>query len=115
MELSSRVIDNIAILTLNGRFDAHERPKISAWLDKNVSATTAQVLVNMSGVHFIDSTGLSSLVQGMKHCRQEDGDLSLCELQQPVRIIFELTRLDKAFDLYTSEAEGLKGMAAKQE
>jgi len=115
MELTSRIVDKIAILTLSGRFDAHEKPKISAWLDKQVKADTARVLVNMSGVHFIDSTGLSSLVQGMKHCRQEDGDLSLCELQQPVRIIFELTRLDKAFDLYTSEAEGLKGMAAKQE
>lgn len=115
MELSSRIVDTIAILTLSGRFDAHERPKFSVWLDKQVGIDTAHVLVNMSGVHFIDSTGLSSLVQGMKHCRQEEGDLCLCELQQPVRIIFELTRLDRAFDIYTSEAEGLKGMAAKQE
>ncbi len=113
MELVSRLVDTVAILELSGRFDAHEKPKINAWLDKHVGPETPQVLVNMSGVHFIDSTGLSSLVQGMKHCRQEDGDLSLCALQQPVRIIFELTRLDKAFDIYANEGDGLKKIAAK--
>ena len=48
------------------------------------------------------------LVQGMKRCRERDGDLRLCALQQPVRMIFELTRLDRAFEIYQSEEDAVQ-------
>jgi len=112
MDITSRDADHIIVLELSGRFDAHEKPKIAAHLEEAASQPGVQVLVNMSGVNFIDSTGLSSLVQGMKHCRQQNGNLSLCALQQPVRIIFELTRLDRAFDIYKTEEEALFAIAS---
>jgi anti-sigma B factor antagonist len=43
----------------------------------------------------------------MKHCRSAGGDLHLCELRQPLRVIFELTRLDRAFAIFGAEAEAL--------
>lgn len=101
MEITRRTFDDIEVIQLDGRFDAAEVPVITRWFDQNPDA--AQVVINLSGVNFIDSSGLSALVKGLKHCRQNKGDLYLCEMQQPVRIIFELTRLDKAFTLYASE------------
>jgi anti-sigma B factor antagonist len=113
MELKSRSTTDgkIAILELVGRFDAFEVPPVKEWL-KNVStAPPAQVVVNLSQIHFIDSSGLSSLVQGMKHCRQHEGNLHLCGMQQPVQIIFELTRLDKAFDIFAGEDEAISAFS----
>ncbi len=114
MELKTRSSDNVTVLELAGRFDAYEVLPVHDWLEKAADATKAiasapaQVVVNLAGVNFIDSTGLSTLVQGMKHCRQQGGDLYLCNLQQPVRIIFELTRLDKAFSIFADEDEAVR-------
>ena len=107
MELRTRTVGVSVVLDLSGRFDAHTAPVVVSTLEKVAAAAPAQAVVNLAGVNFMDSTALATLVQGMKRCRQAGGDLRLCNLQQTVRIIFELTRLDKAFEIYTSEAEAL--------
>jgi len=53
--------------------------------------------MDLSEVNFVDSSALAVMVRTMKHCRERNGDLLLCGLRQPVRIIFELTRMDRAF------------------
>jgi anti-sigma B factor antagonist len=108
MELRTRTVNTATVLELSGRFDAHTASDVAAALEKATQVSSARIVVNLRGVNFLDSTGLATLVQGMKRARQAGGDLRLCELQQPVRIIFELTRLDKAFDIYPNEAEALK-------
>lgn len=99
MTLSTRTIDGISLLTLSGRFDAHMAPSIKEWQDR----APERAVVDLTNVTFVDSTALATLVRGMKHCRQRGGDLRLCGLQQPVRIIFELTKLDRAFEIYPNE------------
>ena len=47
----------------------------------------------------------------MKRARQRDGDLRLCCLQRPVRMIFELTRLDKAFEIFAGEDEAIQAFS----
>lgn len=110
MELNTRTQGHIAIGELSGRFDAPEAPRLTAWLDSVSSQSPAQVIINMSGVTFLDSTALSTLVKGMKRCRQQNGDLVICGLQQQVKIIFELTRLDKAFSIHPDEASALRAL-----
>lgn len=109
MELKSRLSGEIAILELGGRFDAYETAAVTEWLQLTA---TARVVVNMTEVKFIDSTGLATLVHGMKQCRQHGGDLHLCALQPPVQVIFKLTRLDRAFKIFGSEAEALDAFTA---
>ena len=103
MELKSRSEAQVNILELSGRFDSYTAPQVRQWLEDAADREPAQLVLNLSGVHFVDSTALATLVQGMKRCRQLNGDLRLCCLQQPVRMIFELTRLDKAFEIFASE------------
>ena len=105
MEMIKVVNGPISVLQLKGRFDAHEVEPVNAWIQEVIAQDKVKVVVNLAGVNFIDSTALSTLVRGMKKCREKQGDLHLCCLQQPVRVIFELTRLDKAFDIYATEAE----------
>ena len=105
MSIKTHYHGQIAIIELSGRFDAHAAPLLKAWQDK--ANMPAQVIVDLSGVTFIDSTALATLVSGMKRCRQHGGDLYLCGLQQPVRIIFELTKLDRAFGIFPSETEAI--------
>ena len=108
MELMSRAEDNVQILALSGRFDTHTAEPVRDWLEQATTNQPANIVVNLSDVDFLDSTALSTLVQGMKHSREKDGDLRLCGMQQPVRIIFELTRLDRVFEIYLTEGEAVR-------
>lgn len=104
MALSTRSSGKVTVLELSGRFDAHMAPTVLEWYGR---MSDPFVVVNLSGVHFVDSSALAALAGGMKRCRQRKGDLKLCCLQQPVQIIFELTRMQRAFDIFTTEAEAL--------
>lgn len=110
MKMKWRAIAKIAVLEPVSRFDAHEAPAVVEALEDAQKAGFKDAVVNLNQVNFMDSTALAALVQGMKRCRQAGGDLHLCCLQQPVRIIFELTRLDKAFDIYETESEALRAL-----
>lgn len=108
MEMNSSSQANASILRLKGRFDAHEVAPVREWFKGQLQAGQTRLVVNLSEVNFIDSSALSTLVQGLKQTREKGGELTLCHLQQPVRVIFELTRLDKAFTIQPSEAEALQ-------
>ena len=112
MELRTRSSDNVQILELEGRFDTYTSPPIKAWLESALNAEPPQIVINLAGVNFVDSTAMATLVQGMKRCREVNGDLRLCELQQPVRMIFELTRLDRAFEIFAAEDEAIAAFSA---
>ncbi len=101
---------NIEIIELSGRFDAQTAPTIQEKLARAIATPPAQLVVNLEAVEFIDSTALSTLVQAMKQARQLGGDVCLSGLRQPVRIIFELTRLDKVFDIYATKEEAILGL-----
>ncbi len=107
MDLTSRMAGTTAILELNGRFDTCETAPVAEWLGCAADAPPAHVVVNMAGVQFTDSAALALLVQGLKRCRAHGGDIHLCELQPPVRTIFEVSRLSSVFRIFSSEAEAL--------
>jgi anti-sigma B factor antagonist len=115
MELKSRSEGQVRILELSGRFDSYTATQVRQWVEEAADREPAQLVLNLSGVHFVDSTALATLVQGMKRCRQLNGDLRLCCLQQPVRMIFELTRLDKAFEIFASEEAAVQTFDAQKE
>lgn len=102
----SHEINGIPVLTLDGRFDAHTVSQVKEWISAHKKAQTVLV-IDLATVTFVDSAALAALVQGMKQCRELGGDLHLCQLTQPVRIIFELTRLDRAFSIYDNLQEAV--------
>ncbi|WP_309735318.1 STAS domain-containing protein [Chamaesiphon sp. OTE_75_metabat_556] len=56
------------------------------------------VLLDMSDVNFIDSSGLSALIIALKMLRSAGGDLYLCSIAAPVRDLLNITRMDRLFD-----------------
>ena len=108
MKIVTRDQQGVAVLRLTGRFDAHEAPDVQKALTSEITKSKGRLLVNLSNVSFIDSRALATLVQGMKHCREAGGDLYLSNLEAPVRVIFELTRLDKAFEIFDAEEQAIQ-------
>ncbi len=111
MDLKPRNHGQVRVISPAGRFDAHVSPVVGEWLIAAAQEPPAQVVVDLSGAHFVDSSACAVLVRGLKHCREQGGDLRLCGLQAPVRVIFELTRLDRAFEIFATEAEAVQAFA----
>lgn len=111
MNVTHNASGKVKILRLSGRFDNYVTHSVNEWLDKNTAEKNSQIIVNLAQVHFIDSTALATLVQGLNKCHKYQGDLFLCSLQQQVYMIFELTRLDKAFNIFLDEEHALSAFA----
>ncbi len=99
MLITNHSIEDITVVAPEGRCDRRTAPALAEWLEGATRSGASRIIVDMGGVTFMDSTGLATLIRFMKQCRAAGGDLYLANLQQPVRIIFELTRLDSAFTI----------------
>ena len=65
----------------------------------------SMVLVDLSQVTFIDSSGLGALVLARKEVRNAGSQLYLCSLNQRLKILFELTSMDQIFDVFSDQEE----------
>lgn len=107
MKISKKPVQDVQILVLSGRFDSESAPEVQRQLQTTFARDGSRIICNMADVDFVDSTALSTLVQARRQASEGQGDLYLCHLQQPARIIFELTRLDKVFDIFPDEQAAL--------
>lgn len=104
MRQVSRTVNNVTVLELNGRFDTYTALELFTWLDTVTEHQPARVVVNLSRAEFLDSVALSALVSSLKRCRSGHGDMYLCCLPRHVRNIFELTRLNRVFNVFDEES-----------
>ncbi|MEF3273689.1 MAG: STAS domain-containing protein [Chloroflexus sp.] len=112
MEMKPRTVGKVAVLAIEGRFDASTAPPVQHWLEQVTANPGARVLVDLSETTFVDSTALATLVSAMKRCQQVQGEFALCGLRRPVLMIFELTRLDKAFNIFVDSDHALAVLSA---
>jgi len=90
------------VLKVKGEVDVYTAPRLREKLVELVSQDKLQVIVDLEGVDFLDSTGLGVLVGGLKRLRSHNGDLGLVCSQPRVLKVFEITGLTKVFDIHDS-------------
>ncbi|MGZ4985579.1 MAG: STAS domain-containing protein [Chthoniobacterales bacterium] len=88
------------VLPLDGEIDLHVSPRIAASLSQMIATKPKQLVVDLSQVSYIDSSGLAVLIEGMQNVAAYGGKFSLAGLQEGVRPIFEIARLDQVFQIY---------------
>lgn len=70
-----------------------------------------QVVLDMTGVGFVDSSGLGALISCLRHVRGSQGDMKLCAMSKPVRALFELTRMHRVFNIIETRDEAVRSFA----
>ena len=101
----------VAVLRLAGRLDLLSAAIVKERLAEVVAAGQRRLVVDLGEVPFIDSTGLTSLIDGLKAARQAGGDLRLARPGEQARTILRLTRLDRVLQPYATVEEALAGYA----
>ncbi len=94
---------------IRGEVDIATAPKLREKLVELASQGAKQVVVDLDGVDFLDSTGLGVLIGGMKRLRGLDGDLTLVCTQPRILKVFEITGLNRAFSIYESVDAAVAG------
>jgi anti-sigma B factor antagonist len=89
-----------AVIGVAGRVTAATAPDLRAAIRRLVEAGRPEIVIDLSGVSFLDSSGLAALVSGLKATREAAGWLRVAAVREEVRSIFTLTMLDRVFSLY---------------
>lgn len=92
--------DRPNVLPLEGEIDLHVSPNVTASLQLLIAKKPKRLVVDLAKVSYIDSSGLAALIEGMQNVQQYGGGFALASLQEPVRTIFEIARLDQVFRIY---------------
>jgi anti-sigma B factor antagonist len=88
------------VLPLEGEVDLHVSPGIAASLNEMIKEKPQQLVVDLSRVSYIDSSGLAVLIEAMQNVTAYGGKFALAGLQEGVRPIFEIARLDQVFRIF---------------
>ena len=100
--LAVRKVGSCSILDVKGEIDVYTAPKLREKLVELSSDGTYNIVINLEGVDFLDSTGLGVLVGALKRLRAVDGTFRLVCAKEPLLKIFRITALDQVFPLYPS-------------
>jgi len=95
------------VVTLSGRFDAASANVLKDTFKGIIGGTITRVVVDMEGVSFVDSAGLSALITGLKLIRDIGGRLTICSLQPQAKAVFELTKLDQIVGMYPTRQSAI--------
>ena len=100
MEILEEKINDVEVLKLEGRLEASSAKAIKEKVAFLAGENRVNLVIDMGGVNFIDSSGLGSLVSSLRSVNKLGGDIKISALQDQVRAIFELTRLHRIFSIY---------------
>jgi anti-sigma B factor antagonist len=92
--------DRPNVLPLDGEIDLHVTPRVAVSLAQITQKKPKQVIVDLARVTYIDSSGLAVLIEGMQNAEEYGGKFALSGLQENVRSIFEIARLDQVFRIF---------------
>jgi anti-anti-sigma factor len=107
--------DGMTIVVFNpvGRLDITTAWQFRTKLQECITKQSTHIIVNLAKVNFIDSSGLTSLVAGMRDTDKARGSFKLCNVHPEAKLVFEVTMMDSVFEIFESEEEALSGSAAR--
>jgi anti-sigma B factor antagonist len=110
MEINVRDEGPASIIKVHGDIDLYSSPKVRQTILECVKKADAQkILIDMTGVAYIDSSGVASLIEGLQLSKQKNKLFIIFGLTARARAVIELARLDKIFKIFLTEAEALSG------
>lgn len=102
LRLQTREEGPYTVIEVHGEVDVYTAPRLREQIVECVQSGQHHIVVDMSGVEFLDSTGLGVLVGGLKRVRVHGGSMRLVTSNPSVEKIFRITGLGRVFPMHTS-------------
>ncbi len=107
MRLKEATDRGVAIFTLEGEIDLHYAPALRALFQAKTKVRTPALIVDLTGVPYIDSTGLAAIIEYFRDACGFSGIFCLTGLNDQLKSIFKIVRLDKAIPMFETTSEAV--------
>ncbi|MFN6486861.1 MULTISPECIES: STAS domain-containing protein [unclassified Nostoc] len=105
---------SVEVLELSGILDGIRGNELRREVSSILANGTEILLIDMKEVKFIDSSGLGSLVSAMQMARNANAKLFVCSISAQVKMLFELTKMDRIFQSFADQDEFNREILATQ-
>ena len=112
MEISEHAEGTIPVVAITGDVDLESSPKLRDFLKPKSAQKTPKLLLDFSGVNYIDSSGLATLIEYFQAVQGFGGKMALASLSPRVKNVFEIVRLEQIFSLYPDVPAALAALNA---
>ena len=110
MQITERTEDNVPVVSITGDIDLETSPQLRDFLKPKSSKKTQLLLLDFSGVNYIDSSGLATLIEYFQAVQNFQGKLALASLSPRVKNVFEIVRLEQIFSLHPDVPSALAAL-----
>lgn len=107
IEVRTEIVDDTTILRPVGEIDLSRAPSLRQHISEVQSSKPARLIIDLTHVPYMDSSGVATLVEAMQVARRNGGKIILSAMQERVKSIFEIARLDMVFTIVGSTEEAL--------
>ena len=105
-KMDMRALDQgIPIIELEGEVDVYTAPQLKQQVIGVLESGARELVIDLTKVDYLDSTALGVLIGGLKRMREVDGNVTLVCPGPRIRRVFEITGLDKIFDIYNTQED----------
>lgn len=108
MQITTRRSTRLTILDVSGDIDLANSPQLrTVMLHELRELRTPRLVLKLNAVKYIDSSGIASLIEGLKASRDAGARFILCDLSTTVREVIQLSKLVKVFEIYENEDQAV--------
>lgn len=108
MQIATKKVGSVTVLDIDGEIVLYNAPLLTKELSALKAAGQLKVILNMSKVPYVDSSGIGALVTNMEGFRDSGGMFVLAELQKSIEDILGFIQMSEQFLIYQSEAQALE-------
>ncbi len=108
MQISVKTANEVKVLAFEGSLDTQTSSDALTQLTQLIAGGDRKILVNFEKLHYISSVGLRILLAAAKQLKTADGELRICDLNEVVKEVFDISGFSTIFKIFGTESEALK-------
>lgn len=109
MKISVEQAEGYGVLRPEGRLNMVAAPRLRATIDRMLKDGSTRLVLDLTDVGFMDSSGLGAIITGLKRARQVGGDLRLAAAGEQVQTVMRLTNLDRVLRPHATVQDAAHG------
>jgi len=109
LDINNQDAGDVKVVGLDGNLDTNTSPAAQTHLDELINNGGSKVLIDLEKLNYISSAGLRVMLATAKKLRAAGGDLRLCNLNQNVQDVFEISGFSSILSVHGSQEEALDG------
>jgi anti-sigma B factor antagonist len=99
LEIEKTEKDGVTLIAVKGEIDLYTSPKLRTAIVETVPASVSKVAVNLTEVRYMDSSGVATLVEGLRNARDNNRTFMLVSPSEAVMKVLRLAKLDSVFEV----------------